>query len=252
MIYPITAFVRFFESIGLYFLLQVQLIRSIPSWPKHLGLLLDQMIIIGANSIPIIIVTSIFSGMVTAVQSAYQFSSFIPDYFVGSVVGESILLELAPVITGLVLTGRVGATIAAELGTMRVTEQIDALESLSFNPISFLVFPRVIAGTIMLPFLIIIADFFGIAGGMLSAYLQMDVSYYDFIKGFRQWFQPLDAWFGLIKALAFGYTITSIACFQGYYASGGAQGVGKATTITVVVSCIAIVFLDYVLAALIL
>ena len=252
VIYPVNAVIRFFEGIGQYFLLQVKLILTIPTWHRHLNLLVDQMIQIGTRSIPIIILTSLFSGMVTAVQSAYQFSSFIPDYFVGSVVGESVLLELAPVITGLVLTGRVGATIAAELGTMRVTEQIDALESLSYDPVSFLIFPRVVAGTIMLPFLIIIADFFGILGGMVSAYLQMDVTYYDFIRGFREWFKPWDAWFGLVKALAFGFAITSIACYQGFYTKGGAQGVGKATTITVVLSCIAIVFLDYVLAALML
>lgn len=248
--YPIRGIIQFFEGIGRYFLLQLMLFRSFTSWRLNLVNTVDQMILIGARSIPIIILTSLFSGMVTAVQSAYQFSSFIPSYYVGSVVGESVLLELAPMITGLVLTGRVGATITAEIGTMRVTEQIDALESLSFDPVGYLVLPRVVAGTIMFPFLIIIADFFGVFGGWISSNAQMNVSLFEFIKGFKQWFTPWDAWFGLIKAVTFGFAITSIACYHGFYTKGGAQGVGKATTITVVVSCVTIVFLDYVLAAL--
>jgi len=210
------------------------------------------MIVIGVKSIPIIILTSFFSGMVTSVQSAYQFSSWIPDWYVGSVVGESVLLELAPMITGLVLTGRVGATIAAELGTMRVTEQIDALESLSFDPVVFLIFPRVVAGIVMFPILVIVADFFGIFGGWFTSTVTMEVTSFEFFKGFRTWFHPWDAWFGLIKALSFGFAITSIACYYGFYTKGGAEGVGKATTLTVVVSCVTIVFLDYILAAMLL
>lgn len=248
ILYPFTLTVRIFEDIGRYVLLLLKIFRSIRHWPKYFGVTIDQMIFIGAKSIPIVILTSLFSGMVTSVQSAYQFSSWVPSWYVGSVVGESVLLELAPMITGLVLTGRVGATIAAELGTMRVTEQIDALESLSFDPVSFLILPRVVAGTVMFPFLIIIADVFGVTGGWLAASFSMDVSSYEFIKGFRTWFHPWDAWFGLIKATAFGFSITSIACYQGFYTKGGAMGVGKATTVTVVVSCVSIVFLDYVLA----
>ena len=227
-----------------------RMFRSIHTWPKYVGNVVDQMVVIGAHSIPIVMLTAWFSGMVTAVQSSYQFSSWIPTWWVGSVVGESILLELAPMITGLVLTGRVGATIAAELGTMKVTEQIDALESLSFDPVAFLVMPRILAGTLMFPILVITADFFGIYGGFISANIQMDVTGFEFIKGFKTWFRPWDAWFGLIKAVAFGFAITSIACYQGFFTRHGAQGVGRATTLTVVVSCVAIVVLDYILGAL--
>lgn len=228
----------------------MSMFRSFLNWHHYFGFTIDQMILIGARSIPIVVLTALFSGMVTSVQSAYQFSNWVPSWYVGSVVGNSVLLELAPMITGLVLTGRVGATIAAEIGTMRVTEQIDALESLSFDPISFLILPRVVAGTVMFPFLIIIADACGVFGGWIAATSSMDVTTYEFIKGFKTWFHPWDAWFGLIKATTFGFTITSIACYQGYFTRGGAQGVGKSTTITVVISCVSIVFLDYLLAEL--
>ena len=133
---------------------------------------------------------------------------------------------------------------------MRVTEQIDALESLSFDPIGFLVFPRIFAAIIIFPLLIIIGDFFGILGGMVAAVYSIDdVSAQEFIRGLQEWFRPWDAWFGLIKGLFFGLAITSIACYQGYYTEGGANGVGKSTTSSVVISCVVIVFLDYFLAA---
>ncbi|MDP6570463.1 MAG: ABC transporter permease [Candidatus Marinimicrobia bacterium] len=241
------------EGIGRYVELMASMFRSIFTWHKNLNLVIDHMYQIGVLSIPIVILTSLFSGMVISVQAAYQFESgFVPNWFVGSVVGESILMELAPMMTALVMTGRIGATIAAEIGTMRVSEQIDALESLSFDPISFLIMPRILASAVMFPILVIIADCFGILGGLIAALNSMDVSFVEFIRGLRNWFRPWDAWFGLIKGLFFGLAITSIACYQGFYTTGGATGVGKSTTATVVVSCIAIVFLDYILAALLL
>ena len=163
-------------------------------------------------------------------------------------MGESVLLELAPMITGLVMTGKIGATITAEIGTMRVTEQIDALESLSFDPVSFLIMPRVLAAAIMFPILVIVADFCGIIGGLFAANSAMDVSTQEFIRGLRAWFRPWDAWFGLIKGVFFGVAITSIASYKGFTTEGGAEGVGKSTTSTVVISCMVIVLLDYILA----
>ncbi len=253
LFYPFGIIINFFESIGKYLHLMSKMFRSYRSWNLYLGFTVDHMITIGAQSIPIVILTSVFSGMVTSIQAAYQFESgFVPNWFVGSVVGESIFLELGPMLTGLVMTGRVGATISAEIGSMRVTEQIDALESLSFDPVSFLIMPRILAATIMFPVLVIIADIFGITGGLVAAINAMDVSVFEFMKGLKQWFRPWDAWFGLIKGMFFGIAITSIACYQGFYTTGGAQGVGKSTTMTVVASCIAIVFLDFILAALLL
>jgi len=220
LLYPLNLFIDSLEGIGRYVELMISIFRSIFSWNKYLSLTIDQLFHIGVLSIPIVILTSLFSGMVTSVQAAYQFESgFVPNWFVGSIVGESILLELAPMMTALVMTGRIGATIAAEIGTMRVSEQIDALESLSFDPVSFLILPRILAAAVMFPILVIIADFFGIIGGLFAAVNAMDVSYLEFIRGLRNWFRPWDAWFGLIKGLFFGVAITSIACYQGilYY-----------------------------------
>ena len=242
-----------FESFGKYAFLISNIFRSYNSWKLYIPNAVDQMIIIGNKSIPIVILTSFFTGMVSSVQAGYQMeSSITPKWVVGSLVGETMLLELAPVITCLVLAGRIGATIAAEIGTMRVTEQIDALETLSFDPVSFLIMPRILSGAIMFPVMIIIADFFGILGGYFAAVYSLGISPFDYIYGLRDWFIPWDAIFGLIKAFSFGLAITSISCYFGYYTSGGAEGVGKSTTQTVVVSCISIVILDYLLAAILL
>tara|TARA_Y100000590_G_C15394946_1_gene891530 strand:+ start:196 stop:825 length:630 start_codon:yes stop_codon:yes gene_type:complete len=208
---------------------------------------------IGTKSIPIVILTSFFTGMVSSVQAGYQMeSSITPKWVIGSLVGETMLLELAPVITCLVLAGRVGATIAAEIGTMRVTEQIDALESLSLDPIAYLVFPRILAALIMFPVLTVIANVFGISGGIIAAMTTLDIDSYQFMKGLKTWFKPWDAWYGIIKGLSFGLAITSISCYFGFYTTGGAKGVGKSTTSSVVNSCIAIMILDYILASILL
>ena len=245
--------ISIFEGIGKYFTLMAEIPRSYLSWKKFLPESIDQMVYIGTKSLPIVMLTSFFTGMVSSVQAAYQMESTLtPKWFVGSLVGETILLELAPVITALVLAGRIGATIAAEIGTMRVTEQIDALETLSIDPVGYLIFPRLLASIIMFPVIIIVADTFGIIGGILASISALDVDVYQFLKGFKMWFKPWDAWYGIIKGLSFGIAITTIACYFGYYTKGGAEGVGKSTTATVVNSCIAIMILDYVLASLLL
>ena len=247
--YLFTKILSFFEYVGQYLILMSRMFSSNYSIEDNYKNIIDQMMSIGSRSLPIVIVTSFFSGMVTSVQGAYQMTSgLFPIYHIGGIATESVVLELAPVITGLVLAGRVGANIAAEIGTMRVTEQIDALETLSFDPVAFLILPRVIAGLVMFPILVIVADFFGIMGGLIACITTLDMNPYQFIKGAKEWFKPWDAQFGLIKALFFGYSITSIACYFGFYTKGGAQGVGKATTSTVVCSCVSILILDYFLA----
>jgi len=252
-LYPLSAFISLFEHIGRYFDLMFKTLRSFRTWHLYLDSLPYHIYTLGITALPIVVFTGLFSGMVTAVQAAYQFESgFIPTWYVGGIVGEAVFLELGPMITGLVMTGRVGATIAAEIGTMRVSEQIDALETLSFDPVSFLVMPRILACAIMFPVMIVFADLFGIIGGYLAAISSMDVTAFDFIRGLKDWFRPWDAIFGVIKGFFFGITITSIACYFGFYTTGGAQGVGKSTTTTVVVSCMSIVALDYILAALLL
>ena len=250
---PLNLVISSLEGVGRYVELMISMFRSFFNWHRYLGLSIEHMHQIGTLSIPIVIMTSLFSGMVTSVQAAYQFESgLIPNWYVGGIVGESVLLELAPMLTALVMTGKIGATIAAEIGTMRVTEQIDALESLSFDPVSYLILPRIIAAIFMFPILIIVSDCFGIFGGYIAAISSMDLTSTEFIRGLRSWFHPWDAWYGLIKGLLFGIAITSISCYQGFYTSGGANGVGKSTTAAVVISCITILFLDYILAALLL
>ena len=242
-----------FESFGRYAMLITNIFRSYNSWGLYINNTIDQLILIGIKSIPIVILTSFFTGMVSSVQAAYQMeSSITPKWVIGSLVGETMLLELAPVITSLVLAGKIGATIAAEIGTMRVTEQIDALESLSLDPIAYLVFPRMLAAFVMFPVLTIIANIFGISGGIIAASTTLDIDAYQFLKGLKAWFKPWDAWYGIIKGLSFGLAITSISCYFGFYTKGGAAGVGRSTTSSVVSSCIAIMILDYVLASLLL
>ena len=210
---------------------------------------------IGVKSIPIVILTGMFAGMVLAVQASYQIDgSIIPgfEYTMGGVIGKSVLLELAPMITALIMTGKIGATIAAEIGTMRVSEQIDALESLSYDPIAYLIFPRILASMIVFPLLIAVADLFGLLGAIIVTTDSLGMSVDDFMKGLTLEFEPLDYWFGIIKGFFFGLAITSIACFYGFNTKGGAEGVGKTTTATVVVSCVTIVFIDYILGEIIL
>jgi phospholipid/cholesterol/gamma-HCH transport system permease protein len=241
-----------FENIGRFGLLVAAIFRALREARIYLRRLPEQMLIIGNRSLPIVVITAAFSGMVTSLQSAYQITGYVPIYLVGSIVGESMILELGPVVTALVLAGRVGASIAAEIGTMRVTEQIDALESLAISPVAFLVIPRVIAGMIMLPVLTVFADVVGIVGGWLISVATMELTTFEFFKGFRLFFKTWDAFYGIIKSFGFGLMITLIGCYQGFHTNGGAEGVGRATTRAVVASCLAILMLDYVLAALLL
>ena len=253
--YPINMIILFFEKVGNYASLMSKIFRSHKNWRYYLPLTISHMFNIGVKSIPIVILTGLFAGMVLAVQASYQVAgTIIPgyEYTMGAVIGKSILLELAPMITALIMTGKIGATIAAELGTMRVSEQIDALESLSYDPVAYLIMPRILAAMIVFPLLIAIADLFGLIGGIMVTTEALNMSVSDFMKGLTLEFEPLDYWFGIIKGFFFGLAITSIACFYGFDTKGGAEGAGKTTTATVVVSCVSIVFIDYILGELIL
>tara|TARA_B100000900_G_scaffold142500_1_gene120777 strand:- start:342 stop:1190 length:849 start_codon:yes stop_codon:yes gene_type:complete len=253
--YPLNMLIVFFEKLGDYSDLMSKIFRSRKSWKYYLPLTVSHMFNIGVKSVPIVILTGMFAGMVLAVQASYQIDgSIIPgfEYTMGGVIGKSVLLELAPMITALIMTGKIGATIAAEIGTMRVSEQIDALESLSYDPIAYLIFPRILASMIVFPLLIAVADLFGLLGAIIVTTDSLGMSVDDFMKGLTLEFEPLDYWFGIIKGFFFGLAITSIACFYGFNTKGGAEGVGKTTTATVVVSCVTIVFIDYILGEIIL
>jgi phospholipid/cholesterol/gamma-HCH transport system permease protein len=203
---------------------------------------------IGIGSIPLVIVTSVFVGAVAAVQAAYQFQGYVPMIFLGTVVGKSVILELGPVLTALVVGGRVAASFAAELGTMKVTEQIDAMEVLAVDPIRYLVMPRIVACVVMMPVLVIFSDTLAILGGMVVANITIGVSYSTFTEGLRLFFYVDDIISGLLKTVAFGGIIGLMGCFHGFRTFGGAQGVGRSTMHAVVSSCILILITNYFLA----
>ncbi|MEX0680755.1 MAG: ABC transporter permease [Balneolales bacterium] len=240
---------QLFVDVGRYCRLIYEAIRSSTEFDMYRKNLVMEMVKTGYDSLPIIILAGFFTGGVMTIQTSYQLvSGFIPPETIGSIVSQSLLIELGAVISALVLAGRVGARIATELGTMSVSEQIDALESMGFNSVTFLVMPRVLAGIFMFPVIYIAAVFSGIIGGLVAGILTGSVPVADFMSGSRQVFTPADVSFGIIKSFVFGYIITSISCFKGYFAAGGAEGVGQATTQATVLSCIYILLADFILA----
>jgi len=243
-----SSFLNFLQDVGGTFILLGRVVRSLKEFPKTIRSTLYQMEQIGIGSIPLVLVTSLFVGAVAAVQAAYQFQDYVPMQFLGTVVGKSVMLELGPVLTALVVGGRVSASIAAELGTMKVTEQIDAMEMLAIDPIRYLVLPRLIAGLIMLPVLTVLADFLAILGGMVVANIALDVSMATFTSGLRLFFYTSDVVSGLLKAVAFGGIITLMGCYNGFRTHGGAEGVGRSTMHAVVASCLLILITNYFLA----
>jgi phospholipid/cholesterol/gamma-HCH transport system permease protein len=211
------------------------------TWP---GLTLLQMRRIGTASVPIALFIAAFTGIVLALQASYTFTGAVPLYFVGTLVGKTIMLELGPVLTGLALAGRVGANIAAELGTMRVTEQVDALETLAYDPIAYLAVPRVLAATLMFPMVVSLAIVMGVTSGWLTAVNLLDLSTVEFVRGLKLFYQFKDIWFGLVKSMSFGLLIAVIGCMKGLSVSRGAESVGRATTDAVVMSAMMILVLD--------
>jgi phospholipid/cholesterol/gamma-HCH transport system permease protein len=199
---------------------------------------------LGVDSLPIAMFIAIFTGIVLALLASYSFTGAVPLYFVGTLVEKTITLELAPVLTGLVLAGRVGASIAAEVGTMRVTEQIDALETLRYDPLSFLVAPRVIAGLAMFPVIVAVAMIVGSGAAWAASISLLHLSPAEFAKGFRLYFETFDVRYGLVKSSSFGLAVTMIGSVRGLAAEGGATGVGRAATSAVVYSAVAILSLD--------
>jgi phospholipid/cholesterol/gamma-HCH transport system permease protein len=216
-------------------------LRDVDTWGPLTAV---QMRRIGVQSLPIALFISVFTGIVLALLSSYSFTGAVPLYFVGTFVGKAMMLELAPVLVGLALAGRVGANIAAELGTMRVTEQVDALETLAFNPYAYLAVPRVLAATWMFPAVVAMAIAVGIVSGWVTAINLLDLSTPDFIKGLRLFYQFKDVWFGLLKSMSFGLVIALIGCYKGLHTQGGAEGVGRQTTAAVVLSAEMILVLD--------
>ena len=241
------------KSIGKYFMFIGSLFKNRESFATYVNLILDEAIIIGVNSIFIVVIVSTFMGAVTAVQTAYNLvSPLIADYVISLIVRDMTILELAPTITAIVFAGKVGSNIAGGLGTMKITEQIDALEVMGINSVSYLVLPKIVATVLVYPMLVIISGFLSIYGGYIASLMTGIVTETEYIYGIRYEFNEFTVTFALIKSIVFGFLISSISSYKGYYTVGGALEVGQASTSAVTNSCIAILTADYLLAQLLL
>ncbi len=246
-------YMRFFFHFGRYLLLLKQMFKKPENTRVYFDELFRQMVSIGINSMGIVVIISVFMGAVTTVQTAYQLvSGLVSKTIIGAIVSDSSILELGPTITSLVLAGKVGSSIASEIGTMRVSEQIDALEIMGVNAAGFLISPKILAAVITIPMLIILAISLSIGGGIFVGDLTGILSSQQFIEGARSSFLPFNLFFSLTKAFTFAFIISSVSAYQGYYTDGGSLEVGQASTRAVVFSCILILLSDYLLAQLLL
>ena len=243
-------FIRFLQESGKITTLFGQTVVFIFRRPFDVRGMFDQMEEIGVRSIPVVIITAAFTGMVLALQSFTGFKRFHAETLVGTVVALSVTRELGPVLTGLMVSGRIGSSMAAELGTMRVTEQIDALYTLATNPIKYLIVPRLLAALIMMPVLVVFADLIGIAGGYFVSVKVLGSNPHIYLERTWNYLVFNDIYSGLLKACIFGIIIAIISCYQGFYTQGGAEGVGRATTKAVVLSCLLILIFNYIITAL--
>lgn len=233
------------EAQGRAALLAWAILRALPQPWRYLHATIQQAHQMGVRSLPLVMVMATLGGTLVTMQAVTQFTGSVPLWVVGSVLAAGVLTELGPVLTGIVLVGRIGASIAAELASMRVTEQIDALHALGRDPVSVLVVPRILAGLIVLPPLVILANGVGIVSGWAAGLLFVDgLTTADVVYGMRYFFYPFALVYSVLKAMAFGVAITFISCFIGLEAAGGAEGVGRTTTRAVVAMTLALMFID--------
>ncbi|HMQ67870.1 MAG TPA: ABC transporter permease [Ignavibacteria bacterium] len=240
-------FIQFFTELGQFSKLMTGVVKNLPRVFRDRKLILEQMMHVGVNSLTLVTIIGIFTGAVSCWQAAYQIKGLISYSYLGSATTKAIIIELGPVLAAIVLAGRVGASMAAELGTMKVTEQIDALEAMAISPVRYLAMPRIVATTCMLPVLVIYASSIAILGSYSVATIFLDVPSETFLGAFKKSFEAKDILAGFIKALFFGVSISSIGCFIGFQTSGGAEGVGLATIKAFVIAAASILILDYVL-----
>ena len=243
-------FLAFLETTGRLALFTTTAVSHCVRPPFYPRLILRQMVEIGYYSLPVVGLTAIFTGMVLALQSYTGFARFEAEGAVATVVVLSITRELGPVLAGLIVAGRIGAAMAAEIGTMRVTEQIDALSTLATNPFKYLVAPRLIAGLTMLPLLVIVADIIGVFGGYVVGTYKLGFNPASYLKNTFEYLETIDVISGLVKAAAFGFIIALMGCYHGYHSRGGAQGVGSATTYAVVSASVLILSFNYIITEL--
>lgn len=241
------AALSFFEEVGEISKLLWGILKSFSSITKSRRLIIYQMEHIGVNSLPLVIIIAIFTGAVAAWQAAYQLKGIAPLSFLGAATSRAIITELGPVLTGIVIAGRVGASIAAELGTMKVTEQIDALETMAINPVRFLAMPRFLAAILMMPLLVVFANIIAVLGAYIVSNYFLGISFEVFFKSVRRFFEISDLLSGLLKTVFFGGVTSLLGCHIGFRTEGGAEGVGLSTIRSFVLSAALILILDYVL-----
>lgn len=239
--------VKFFTELGQFSKLMLDVLKNLRRIFRDRKLVIEQMMHVGVNSLALVTIIGIFTGAVSCWQAAYQIKGLISYSYLGSATTKAIIIELGPVLAAIVLAGRVGASMAAELGTMKVTEQIDALESMAISPTRYLAMPRIVATTFMLPILVIYASTIAILGSYAVATVFLQVPSETFLGAFKKAFELKDVLAGTIKALFFGVSISSIGCFIGFQTSGGAEGVGLSTIKAFVIAAASILILDYVL-----
>ncbi|SHM24819.1 phospholipid/cholesterol/gamma-HCH transport system permease protein [Chitinophaga jiangningensis] len=244
---------RFFYHFGNYLLM----LKGMFSRPENMKMywkqFMQQCVDIGVGSFGIVFIISLFMGGVTTLQTAYQLvNPIIPKSTIAQVVRDTIILEFAPTLTSIVLAGVVGSKIASELGNMRVSEQIDALEIMGINTKGYLILPKILAAVLMIPVLVMIAGFLGVWGGKEAGVLSGIISPDEFLQGLRQDFRAYNVFFALAKSYTFGFIISSVSAYYGYNVRGGALEIGKASTTAVVVSCVLVLFMDYALTAILL
>lgn len=240
--------IRFFEQTGEVFVMLGKTARYFLQIWNSRALVFGQMMEIGVRSLPLVTFVGIFAGAVASVQTAYQLQGYISFNYLGAATSIAIFIELGPVLTALVAAGRIGASIAAEIGTMKVTEQIDALESLAIDPLRYLAMPRIFSGFLMIPILTIYADFVGIMGAYVVAYINLDLPPEIFFGSVKEFFTIMNVMSGLIKAFVFGGVTAIIGCYVGFSTSGGAEGVGQSTIRAFVLSAALILLNDYLLS----
>lgn len=246
---PMVGIAGLLKALGLRVLYGRDMIRALAEPGTWYREFIRQMRSIGVESVPLTVIVAAFLGGVTAFQTRYQLFAGVQVSVVGLIVRQSIVLELGPLLTALVLTGRVGARMTAEIGTMRVTEQIDALETLAYDPIAFLALPRVLAALVMLPTLTALANVAAITSAWLTLIMATDVRTNDFVDGLRLSFNMFQVFYSLIKAVCFGFAISFVCSYQGYVTESGAEGVGKSTATAVVIASVCILLFDAIVAA---
>lgn len=243
--------INFFAEVGQISQLFFSILRFTPKLIKNRKLLLFQMEHIGVNSLPLVIIIAVFTGAVSAWQAAYQLKGIAPISFLGTATSRAIITELGPVLTAIIIAGRVGASIAAELGSMKVTEQIDALETMGISPVRYLAMPRFYASILMMPILIVFANVIAVAGAYFISNYFLDVSYSVFFDSVKRYFLISDFLFGMVKGVVFGGITSLLGCHIGFGTIGGAEGVGLSTIRSFVLSAALILILDYILWSLV-